>query len=133
MRRTTSGYITKLNAGEIFVFGSNAKGVHGKGAAKQAVDKFGAIYGQARGRQGTSYAIITKKDWRVPKSSTLQDILVEIKSFTIYAAEHTHLTFLVTRVGCDLAGYTEEEIRKLWESIYVPHNVVLPKCFEFRD
>ena len=37
--------ITQLEPNQIFVFGSNTQGRHGKGAALTAKNKFGAVYG----------------------------------------------------------------------------------------
>ena len=45
---------------KIFVFGSNLAGRHGKGAALDAKNKYGAIYGVGFGRTGNSYAIPQK-------------------------------------------------------------------------
>lgn len=138
----TPDNIDKLDVNQIFVFGSNAKGIHGKGAAKLAKDKFGAIYGQAKGLQGQSYAIITKKDWRIPKSSTPDEITQEFYEFLHFASDHPELEFLVTKIGSSLAGYSIEEMKNIIRKacdIYmevgespIPNNVILPKEFEFR-
>lgn len=124
----TPEHITKLEPNEIFVFGSNGRGVHGKGAAKVAMS-FGAVYGQAQGKQGQTYAIITKKDWRVMRSSTLQEIQDGLKVFMTYAKQHPELTFLVVKLGCSLGGYSVSEIAELFHSLVIPSNVVLPKEF----
>ena len=60
----------------IFVFGSNPEGRHGKGAAKIAVDQFGAKYGQGEGLQGNAYALPTK-DLRVKENNALKSISPE--------------------------------------------------------
>lgn len=134
--RHTPLNITELLPNQIFVFGSNSEGHHGKGAALIARQRFGAIYGQSSGLQGQSYAIITKKDWRVNKSSSLTDIMNEIIVFVEFAYNNPNLEFLVTKIGCSLAGYTIEEIKWLFESYHliknIPNNVILPKEFEFR-
>ena len=57
--RYTPDFITHLNNGEIFVFGSNLKGLHGGGAARLAYERFGAIWGQGVGLQGSCYGIPT--------------------------------------------------------------------------
>ena len=124
----TPEHITKLEPNEIFVFGSNGKGVHGKGAAKQAMS-FGAVYGQAQGRQGSTYAIITKKDWRIMKSSTLKEIQDSLKVFMLYAKQHPELVFLVTKLGCGFGGYQVSEIAKLFIDVDIQSNVVLPQEF----
>lgn len=137
MRKYTPNNLDKLNEMEVFVFGSNAEGKHGKGAALLAVQKFGAIYGQAQGLQGQSYAIITKKNWRVPKSSTLTEISFGIEKFLKFAKQNYTLTFYVTKLGSSLAGYTIEEIRDLFLDAHIhnmiPDNVILPEEYEVRD
>ncbi|WP_199330919.1 MULTISPECIES: A1S_2505 family phage non-structural protein [unclassified Calothrix] len=112
---------------QVFVFGSNTQGRHGKGAAKLARDKFGAIYGQARGLQGQSYAIVTKDLTKggVP----LESIKKEIDIFLTFATEHPELEFLVTKLGCGLAGYAVKEIATLFADKYIPSNVLLPREF----
>lgn len=115
--------ITKLKQNEIFVFGSNLAGRHGKGAALQAVRKFGAIYGQGEGLQGRSYAFPTLDE------NFQQRTLAELEfSRTLLYEEcekHPHLQFLLTKVGCGLAGYSEEVMKKLFEQ--APGNLVKPK------
>lgn len=108
----------------IFVFGSNTEGRHGKGAALTAKQKYGAIYGQAEGLQGRSYAIITKelRPWKRP--ITLFDIRQSILRFIHFAILHPELTFQVTKIGCGLAGFKEKEIAPLFKDS--PKNVILP-------
>src|SRR5215208_746954 len=112
--RYTPENVTFLQENEIFVFGSNAKGIHGKGSALIAKQLFGAIQGQAEGLQGKSYAIITKKDWRIEKSSSLEEIYQGIKDFLIYASYNQDKIFLVSKLGSSLAGYTINEIKTLF-------------------
>lgn len=127
--------IETLMPDQVFVFSSNSEGVHGKGAALLAKQKFGAIQGQAEGLQGQSYAVITKKNWRVEKSSTLQEIGKGLQDMLIFAKEHLDKEFLVTKLGSSLAGYTIPEIKGLFEKLksYIPDNVILPKDYEVRD
>jgi len=134
-REYTPENITSLKPNEVFVFGSNARGIHGKGAALTAKEKFGAIQKQAEGLQGQSYAIITKKDVRVEKSSTLQEIGKGIQDMLLFAKENTNLKFYVTKIGTENAGYSIPEIKGLFEKLrnYIPNNVILPKEFEVRD
>lgn len=107
----------------IFVFGSNLAGRHGKGAAKDARDLHGAIYGQGVGRQGNSYAIPTKTgDLKI---LPLADIAYFIRLFLQYAYSHPELQFMVTRVGCGLAGYQDSDIAPLFK--YAPTNCILPQ------
>ena len=114
-----NGFIKELDEGEIFVFGSNGFGAHNGGAAAMAVAKFGAIYGQAEGLQGQSYAIDTMDGFEVMKE--------QVGRFIEFAKEHPELKFLVTEIGCGIAGYSPEEVAPLFAD--VPGNVVLPEAF----
>ena len=107
---------------EIFVFGSNLAGRHGLGAAKHALIYHGAIYGQGVGRQGNSYAIPTKDSEL--KVLPLEEIDKYVKEFMQYAREHKELTFILTRVGCGLAGYNDHQMSSLFWA--TPHNVIKP-------
>ena len=117
--------ITELKDNEVFVFGSNEAGIHGAGAAKLAREKFGAEGGNGFGLQGKSYAIPTK-DYNI---ITLD--LIEIKdyvnSFLLFAKERMDLIFLVTEIGCGLAGYHPRDIALLFKN--ASENVFLPKRF----
>ena len=107
---------------QIFVFGSNLAGRHGKGAALTARLYHGAIYGQGVGRQGNSYAIPTKDKNLVPLSlHTIEHYIMEFKE---YAKQHPDLTFFITRVGCGLAGYTDDVIAPMFKNIST--NCILP-------
>ena len=105
-KRTTPEFITSLEPNEIFVFGSNLKGMHGGGAAYIAYRKFGAIMGQGVGLQGQSYAIPTMQ-------GGVETIRPYVDEFIQFAKEHPTLTFLVTRIGCGIAGFTDEVIAML--------------------
>lgn len=120
--------ITHLQPNEVFVFGSNLAGRHGKGAAKQALASFGAVYGQGEGLQGQSYAIPTK-DGRLARLD-LRRIKYFIDNFLVFAGEHPELTFLVTDIGCGLAEFKHEEIAPLFKEALVLDNVKLPEVFE---
>lgn len=111
---------------EVFVFGSNLAGRHGKGSALEALQKHGAIYGQGTGRQGNSYAIPTKdqKLWILP----LHVISVYVSAFKAYAETHPEDTFNVVAIGCGLAGYRPEHIGPFF--VRMPSNVKLPPEFE---
>lgn len=98
----------------IFVFGSNLAGRHGRGAALEAVQKWGAVYGQGIGLQGQSYAIPTK-DFRL-KPLPLIDIGIYVVAFLAFARVHPEVRFRVTRIGCGLAGYTEAEIKPFFKT-----------------
>lgn len=125
--RTTPDYITTLSPGEIFVFGSNLAGRHGAGAAKQAM-KFGAQYGKARGPQGNTYAIPTK-DYEIKYSLPLAQIDSYVAWFLDYTKVHPEKTFLVTEIGCGLAGLTTNQVAPMFASAVPLENVWLPKRF----
>ena len=120
-REYTPEFITELKTNEIFVFGSNEQGMHGGGAARTAVKKFGAIMGQGEGLQGQSYAI--------PTMEGIDNMRKAIDRFIEYAKEHTELTFLVTRIGCGIAGYKEEEVAPLFADAKDISNIYLPSGF----
>lgn len=111
----------------IFVFGSNREGRHGKGAALDALEKYGAIYGQAEGRQGNSYAIITKELRKNKPSVTLEEIREGVIGFLVYARNNMDLTFKVTPIGCGLAGFSPEQVAPLFYRHTT--NVILPDEF----
>ena len=119
-KRTTPEFITELQPGEIFVFGSNLRGMHGGGAAYAAYRKFGAIMGQGVGLQGQSYAIPTMQ-------GGVETIRPYVNEFIEFAKAHPELTFLVTRIGCGIAGFTDEEIFPLFEAAHNIDNIVLPE------
>lgn len=114
--------ITHLEPNEIFVFGSNTAGRHGKGAAHIAQRKFGARNGDGMGRTGQCYAIATKD--RNLRVLALWQISVQVERFKRYAIAHPELTFLVTRVGCGLAHYNAKDIAPFFKGS--PENVRLP-------
>jgi hypothetical protein len=112
---------------EVFVFGSNTQGRHGKGAALDAWKHHGASYGQARGSQGRSYAIVTRELRRGMPAITLEEIAAEVKKFVEHASSHPHLRFKVTPIGCGLAGFTPDQIAPMFRD--APDNVQLPEEF----
>lgn len=114
--------ITKLNPDEIFVFGSNLAGHHAGGAARVARQKFGAIEGQGVGLQGQSYAIPTMQ-------GGIETIKPYVDEFLDLAEEWDQNTFLVTRIGCGIAGFTDEEIAPLFSRALKMYNVRLPESF----
>ena len=123
----TPEVITKLEPNQVFVFGSNLRGAHGAGAAKTAL-KFGAIYGAGVGHFGQTYAIPTK-DLYI-KTMRLGKIQGYVDTFLDYVRACPSLEFLVTKIGCGLAGYTTTEMAGLFKSKNIPSNVVLPIEFQ---
>ena len=120
-RRYTPENITSLAQNEVFVFGSNLQGSHGGGAAA-AVRYFGAVWGQGVGMQGQCYAIPTMHGGVDP-------IRPYVDEFIGYAKEHPEMTFLVTRIGCGIAGFRDEQMAPLFADALELPNVVLPKSF----
>lgn len=110
---------------EIFVFGSNLAGRHGAGAAKYAVLHHGAKYGHAIGIQGNSYAIPTKDEDL--ETLSLRWIKVYISAFLSFARKRPRMKFMVTQIGCGLAGYRVSQIAPMFRE--VPDNVYLPAAF----
>lgn len=112
---------------QIFVFGSNLAGRHGKGAALYARKNYGAIYGQGVGLQGDSYGIPTK-DEKI-KTLPLDRILSYVNDFITFAKLHPELMFHVSPVGCGLAGYVPEQIAPMFKD--APANVILNDEFKY--
>lgn len=119
--------ITSLKPNQIFVFGSNEAGVHGAGAAKLAHKKFGAIWGVGFGMTGQTYAIPTK-DLQI-RTLSLDKIEYYITLFITEAMEYPDFDFLVTKIGCGLAGYSEAQIANLFAGKFIPQNIKLPESF----
>ena len=115
-------YITKLQPDEIFVFGSNLAGMHGGGAARLAYQKFGAVWGQGVGLQGQSYAIPTMQ-------GGVETIQPYVDEFIKFAKQHPQLKFLVTEIGCGIAGFSPSEIAPLFEQAREVKNIYLPVRF----
>ncbi|MCR4603623.1 MAG: hypothetical protein K5683_08870 [Prevotella sp.] len=112
--------MTDLQPDEIFVFGSNLKGLHGGGAAYTAYRKFGAVMGQGAGLQGQSYGIPTMQ-------GGTETIRPYVDEFILFASDHPTLTFLVTRIGCGIAGFDDEDIAPLFRRAHDVPNIVLPQ------
>ena len=121
-REYTPENITHLEPDDIFVFGSNLEGMHMGGAARVAYNKFGAKWGQGVGIQGQSYAIPTMQ-------GGVDTIKPYVDDFIALAREWDQNTFYVTRIGCGIAGFSDEEIAPLFDEAYDLYNVRLPKSF----
>ena len=115
MSKEDNTIITSLPDGHYFVFGSNEAGRHGKGAALYAKKHFGAVYGQGHGEQGRSYAVATKDDSL--RSLSLDTIAENVRVFLQHAINHPHKQFAVSRIGCGLAGYKDEQIAPMFKDI----------------
>lgn len=120
--RVTPDFVQNLGAEEIFVFGSNRAGLHGGGAAAMAHMFFGAIWGQGVGLQGQSYAIPTME-------GGVDYVGHYVDEFIAFAKEHPEYRFLVTEIGCGIAGFTPQEIAPLFRDAVSLNNVSLPRRF----
>ena len=120
--RISPDRINNLNTNQIFVFGSNLEGSHGGGAAAIAEKKFGAIWGQGVGLQGQSYGIPTMH-------GGIAEIKPYVDEFIEFAKQNINLQFLVTRIGCGIAGFSEEEIAPLFSEAIKIKNIYLPDTF----
>lgn len=128
MKRITPEIISELSDNEVFVFGSNLSGIHGAGAAKLALNRFGAVWGSGKGIQGKSYAIPTK-DFNVYSKLSIDKIKHYVDIFIIFAKELKDVTFFVTEIGCELAGYKPENIAPLFVDAMDVENIYLPERF----
>lgn len=120
--RVTPEWIDDLQENQVFVFGSNFAGMHGGGAARIARLRFGAVMGNGVGMQGRSYAIPTMQ-------GGTETIRPYVNDFIAYAKEHPELTFLVTPIGCGIAGFEPEDIAPLFEEASNVENIWLPESF----
>lgn len=121
-QRIAPTLINDLKDNEVFVFGSNLEGSHGGGAAAIAFQKFDAIWGQGVGLQGKSYGIPTMH-------GGVKDIKPYVDEFIEYAKSREDLIFLVTRIGCGIAGFRDEEIAPLFKDALEVENIYLPQSF----
>lgn len=121
-KRVTPDEVIALKPNEIFVFGSNLQGYHAGGAAFTARVMFGAKFGNGDGIQGQSYAIPTMQ-------GGVETIKPYVDKFIDFAGNHPDLDFLVTRIGCGIAGFTPKEIAPLFKEATHMHNVWLPADF----
>lgn len=121
-KRITPDFISDLKENEIFVFGSNLDGAHGAGAARMAKEKFGAVWGQGSGLQGQSYGIPTMH-------GGIEEIKPYVDEFIDFARSRPELTFLVTRVGCGIAGFHDSEMAPLFVLAAETPNIYLPESF----
>ncbi len=125
--RTTPDWIESLGEFEVFVFGSNLSGRHGAGAARTAL-KWGAKWGQAAGMQGKTYAI-PSVNADITRSLSPEEIKPWVDDFTGFAKSFPGLKFLVTEIGCGLAGLKPEDVAPLFKEASELSNVYLPKRF----
>ena len=121
-QRVTSNHIERLQPNEIFVFGSNLSGHHGGGAALLAMNKWGAIWGQGVGLQGQTYGIPTMQ-------GGVETIRPYVDEFIQFANKHPEMTFLITEIGCGIAGFPPQEIAPLFAKATTTENIHLQQRF----
>ena len=121
-REFTPQWIKRLNDNEVFVFGSNLGGFHAGGAARVALESFGAVWGQGVGLQGQSYAIPTMH-------GGVDVIKPYVDEFIAFARKHRELKFLVTPIGCGIAGFTVDQMAPLFADAIDVENIILPEDF----
>ena len=126
-KRITPNKITQLKDNEIFVFGSNLSGIHGAGAAKTAM-MWGAKLGMSIGLQGKTYAIPTK-DASIRHTLPLSEIKMYVNYFIEFAKNNKNLVFLVTEIGCGLAGLKPKDVAPLFQDCKNIENIYLPENF----
>lgn len=132
MNKTYKGQISELKPNQYFVFGSNTQGRHGKGSALVARQKFGAIYGQAEGFQGQSYAIITKDLSVKPyRQIAILDITTAISQLYYRAKEMPESEFFIAYAGTgtNLNGYTPKQMAYMFAHDKIPENIVFEEAF----
>ena len=118
----TPDKLSSLKPDEVFVFGSNLQGCHAGGAAHTAMKLFGAEWGKGVGLQGQSYAIPTMQ-------GGVETIKPYVDEFIGFAKQHTELFFYVTKIGCGIAGFKDEEIAPLFADAQHVENICLPESF----
>lgn len=125
--RVTPKKISTLKENEVYVFGSNQSGIHGKGSAKIAADRFGAKVGVGFGLEGQSFAIPTKDK----KIKTLELIQIKyfVDKFIEFAKRKPDLIFYVVEIGCMNAGYEPDDIAPLFNEVKEIENIYLPETF----
>lgn len=121
-KRITPSFISSLKSNEIFVFGSNLQGIHAGGAARMAHTNFGAVMGNGVGIQGQSYAIPTMQ-------GGVETIKPYVDEFLAFASQHPEMHFLVTPIGCGIAGFEPEDIAPLFIAAKNVENISLPEEF----
>ncbi len=122
----TPDYIDRLLPNQIFVFGSNTLGYHTGGASGTARKKFGAVWGQSEGLQGQSYAIPVDFGKGIRKDT---EVKASVDKFIAFAKENEKLFFFVTRIGCGIGGYRDEEMAQFFKGALEVKNICLPKSF----
>lgn len=111
---------------EIFVYGANTQGRHGKGAAKYALEHHGAVYGKV-GLQGNSYGIITKELRPNYPAITVADLAINVAKLIKACKDNPEHTFRCTPFGTGLAGFSHETMKSIMSLFIIPPNLILPE------
>lgn len=132
--RITPNNVTELKDDEIFVFGSNTQGLHGGGAARVAHEKFSARWGLGEGRSGRCYAIPTVNfhgdhSAKNKRPVGLREIESSVHKFIRFTKRQSKSIFLVTEIGCGIAGYKVEQIAPMFANAITCSNIYLPERF----
>jgi len=130
--RTYHGDIRKLLPHQIYVFGSNTQGRHGKGSALTAKQRFGAIQFKAYGPQGQSYAIVTKDlTKQVHPSISKFVIKMQIQKLYEYAVQNPQLEFFIvySGIGENLNNYSHVEMAQMFKTSAIPPNIIFRDTF----
>lgn len=115
--------IFDLLPNEIFVFGSNNKGIHAGGAAKQAI-QWGAQMNKAEGIMKKTYGIITM-DWDTGEFLGWDNIQHQFEKFIEFASQNGNLKFLLTPIGTGIAGASIEDLDQFVDKFELPSNIEL--------
>ena len=110
----------------VWVFGSNLAGIHGAGAALIAHRKFYAKWNKGQGWVGLFAYAIPTKGYDVQTTLPLSAIESHAMVFERMTYQNPSLKFFVTRIGCGLAGYKDEDIAPMFKDCN-PDNVSFPE------
>lgn len=131
--KTYKGHLTRQVVGDgWFVFGSNVEGRHGKGAAKTAFQIYGAEYGNPKGPQGRSYAIVTKDlRLRVHPSVSPANIITQIEQLYRFAqTKPDELFYVPYNTEANLSGYAPRDMAIMFAHAGpIPENIVFEETF----
>ncbi len=115
--------IKGLKDNQVFIFGSNLAGRHAGGAARQAHEDFRAEWGVGEGLTGKCYAFPTLDENHQKRSD--EDLKESVKKLWLTVVANHDKEFLLTKVGCGIAGYSENYMRDLFKGF--PKNLIKPE------
>jgi len=123
MTMNTPDNITTLEPNQYFVFGSNLAGHHAGGAARYAKEHFGAEDGVGEGLTGQCYAFPTLGKKLEQRNN--EQLVMSARKLWKVARQNPDKVFLLTKVGCGIASYSEESMAMLFRG--APENIIKPK------